>query len=128
MFPSLQRFDHSAQPATQFVGGAAASKNASANSGVGDLEADLVPLGERVPVVVPEGVAEGGQEGGNARPGEAHAAGQGHGVQSAAPAASEKVPIEQREHDSALKVSLKAPGGQKMQLREVKLINAPGEQ
>ena len=45
----------------------------------------------------------------------------GQSSQEVEPKGLAKVPPRQREHDSALLVLLKEPGGQKKQLREVKL-------
>jgi hypothetical protein len=39
-----------------------------------------------------------------------------------------KVPAAQGGHDVALEVALNEPGGQRVQLREVKLAKVPGEQ
>ena len=39
-----------------------------------------------------------------------------------------KVPAAQGEHDRAIEVTLNEPGRQRIQLREVKLAEVPGEQ
>ena len=51
-----------------------------------------------------------------------------HAVGVSAPAAPLNVPAAQGEHDGAIEVALNEPGGQREQLREVKLAKLPAAQ